>query len=395
MNLLVVVAVGFALILIGTLLGRYYAPDRRPLQRAAEEGRAYVRGLVEVLEGNNDQAISEIAAALKQNTKTVDAYFALGTLFRQRGEHERAVRVHQALLMRRDLDKKTRLHVHHQLAQDFRAAGFVRRAVKALEWVVAQDRKQVGALRELVELYEAAGEWERAALACKRLSKVGGGDTSSRQAHLWAELASVRLESDPDAARRALSRALSADPNAPHALHVFALYQERRGNRTAAVEAWRKALKLQPDLAAFFSPRLERGLFELGRVEEYDGLLRRLIATHPDNVHLRLASARLDAKRNPERALAELSSLLADTPTLMPARREAARLVLEKGDPDRIRRALQDLLELLGKVDRGYRCGSCGHSSDELFWRCPKCRSWDTVGVAWGRRAGEKSAKTA
>jgi lipopolysaccharide biosynthesis regulator YciM len=343
-----------------------------------------------VLDGHGDKAIDEIAKALKENTRTVEAYFALGTLFRQRGEHERAVRVHQAILMRRDLDKKTRLRVFHQLAQDFHAAGFVRRAVKALEQVAAEDRKQPEVLEELSSLYESAGEWERAALAQRRIGKIAGRDTSGRQAHLWAELAASALAAqDLSAARKALSRALAAHGGCVHALHVLALYHERKKGQTAAAGAWEKALRQAPELAAFFVPRLERALFEAGRLESLDRLMRELITAHPGNVHLRLAYARLDAKRNPERAIAELNALLDECPTLVPAHREAARLVLERGDPARIRRALEDLLALLARADRGYRCSGCSHAAEELFWRCPSCGKWDSVTVAWGRRAGE------
>ncbi len=126
MNLLLLVGIGMLLLVAGTLLGRFYIPDRRPLKQAAKEGRSYIRGLVGVLDGDNDAAISELAQALKSSGGSVEAYFALGTLFRRRNEFERAVRVHQAILLRRRLPKAAQLKAHHQLALDFRAAGFER-----------------------------------------------------------------------------------------------------------------------------------------------------------------------------------------------------------------------------------------------------------------------------
>ena len=391
MNLLLVVGGGFLLLAVGTLLGRYYAPDRRPLRRAAAEGQAYVRGLVELLEGNDDAAIASISEALKENTKTVEAYFALGTLFRKRDEHERAVRVHQAILMRRDLDRKTRSRVHFQLALDFRAAGFPKRAVKALEAVVAQDKKHVAAWTELAALFEQTGQWERAALAQRRLGKVAGQDTSARQAHLWAALATRQLEDDePDAARKSLRRAVSASKDSIHVLHVLARYQQHKGNLSAAAKAWEKALRRAPNLAAYFLPRLEQVLFELNKLGRVDRILDDLLEADADSAQLRLAQARQEAKRSPARALKELSDLLDEHPGLIPARREAARLVLRKGDEDQVRDALTGLLEVLQRADRGYRCGDCGeHAADDLFWHCPRCQAWGSVKVAWGRRRGE------
>jgi len=397
MNLMVILAVCLVLLIVGTLLGRYYAPDRRPLQRAAEEGRSYARSLVEILEGDPDGAIDEIVGALKRNAKTVEAYFALGTLFRNRGEHERAVRVHQALLVRRDVDRQTRMRVHQQLALDFEAAGFPRRAVKALEWIVAKDRKRAEAFRELARLYEETGQWERAAAAHRRLSRLTKTDSGALQAHLLAQRAAELLESgDLPAARKQLKRAMSTDRDSVHALHVLARYQQERGEMGAAAKVWERCLRLRPELAGFFVPRLETALFEQGKLDQLERLLEELLRDHRrgtgaggPGLHLRLAHARFDARRNPTRALAALRELCADAPGLVPARREAARLVLDQGEPDQIRAELEGLLELLRRADRGYRCGACGNTEGDLFWRCGACGAWGSVGVAWGRRAGE------
>lgn len=394
MNLLLIVGICVFVLIVGAVLGRYYAPDKRPLERAAREGRSYAQGLVELAEGDSDAAIDAISATLKKNTKTVEAYFALGTLFRQRGEYERAVRVHQAILVRRDLDKPTRLKVHHQLALDFKDAGFPKRAVKALEYIVAKDRKRVATYRELVKLYEETRQWEHAAAAYKRIGKLSDDDTGSLQAHMLAELAAEEIAAgELKGARKHLRRALSASEASVHALHVLGVYQLEKDNKSAAARVWEQALRRSPELASFFVPRLENVLFDLGKLEQLEKLLAELLKEHEGNVHLRLALARFDARRNPTRALAALMALLDDAPTLMPARKEAARLVLASGDPELIRKAFEDQVALLARADRGFRCGACGHTAEAIFWCCSKCRTWDSVGVAWGRRRGEGSGQ--
>lgn len=393
MNLIVVAGVCFFLLLVGTLLGRYYAPDKRPLERAAREGRAYARGLVELLDGEDEAAIAEITRALRSNTETLEAYFALGTLFRQRGEYERAVRVHQALLVRRKVDKKTQRRVHYQLALDFEEAGFPRRAIKALEWVIAHDRKHLAALRRLAALYEQVSSWERAAAVQHRIARLSQEPTEALQAHLLAAQAQQEIEGGDDkAARRTLRRAISADPKSVHVLHVVAGFERRRGQLDAAVKAWRKACELAPDLLSFFGPRLEAVLFELDRLEELSKLLEELERREPANVHVQLALARLEAKRAPSSALRRLEVLLEDHPALLPARRAAGRLLLEQGDAQAVRAAYEDLLAVLDRADRGFRCARCGHAARELFWHCPGCQSWGSARVAWGRRSGERTA---
>lgn len=394
MNLLLLVGIGLALLVAGTLLGRFYIPDRRPLKRAAEEGRSYVRSLVGVLEGDNDQAIKELALALKSSGGAVEAYFALGMLFRQRKEFERAVRVHQAILMRRRQPKAIQHKAHFQLALDFRAAGFSRRAVKALEWLVSRDKKHLGAWRQLVELYQENGQWERAALGHRRVGKLSGEETGPMEAHIWAQLAGEQLiRGEGSGARRNLKKALSAHRSSAHALHVLACYQQDRGSLDAAARAWQRALRGNPDLVSFLLPRLEEVLITLKKQVRAEKLLDALLEQDPASVQLRLARARLERRRSPGKALAMLEELIAEQPRLLPARRDAARLILEDGNESRMREALEGLLEQLGSADRGYRCGNCGNAEDALFWRCPSCLAWDTVGPVWGRRKGEREEK--
>lgn len=393
MTLLWVCGISFGLLLLGTLIGRFYAPHERPLRQEAQEGKAYARGLVRVLEGEASGAIRELTAALAQNSRTVEAYFALGTLFRQQGELERAVRVHQSILIRRDLDRSTRLSIHFQLALDFRAAGFPRRAIKALEWIIAHDARHVPALRELGALLEGEKQWERAAMVYRKLGKVAGEPHGPRIGSLLAQVAREEIEGGrAKVARKALRRAVSVAPDSIHVLHVLGMYQRAAGDEQGALKAWTKAVRLRPDLIATFAPLVEQTLSNLGRGGEMARLLGELRELAPRDVHVRLAHARWQSQRDPASALAALTALCRDSPRLLPARREVARLALQSGDPDVLRSSLSSLLQLLERAERGFRCSCCEHSAAELFWRCDRCGSWDTVRVAWGRRAGERVA---
>jgi len=282
------------------------------------------------------------------------------------------------------------------LVLEFKAAGFPKRAVKALEFIVTRDKKRAETFRELGQLYQETGQWERAAAVYKRIGKLPDEETGPTQAHMLAELAHLEIGAGQlTEARKHLRKALAAHADSVHAMHVLGVYQIKKADTSAAAKDWEQALRLAPDLAAFFVPRLENALFELGKLDRLELLLGELLAQHAGNVHLRLALARFDARRNPGRALAALMALLDDAPTLIPARREAARLVLASGDPELVRKAFEEQVELLARADRGFRCGSCGHTSDEIFWRCPRCHAWDSVGVAWGRRRGEAKRKAA
>lgn len=390
MSVLLLLIAASALLVTGLLLGRYYVPDIRPLKQAAEEGAFYIRGLNHVLAHDPDAAIAELTRAVESNTRTIETYFALGVLFRERGEYDRAVRVHQAILVRADLRRELKVLAQFQLGLDFESAGFRRRALEAFEQILREVPRHRGAAEKLLAYHEAEGRWEQAHQALTRLIKITGEKRPVHESHLLVEHGLARLEQgERGEARSLLKRALSLVPDGVHALHGWAVYHQVSGQPRTALETWARALTLAPDLASFFHPFLEQASTGARSREPFLVALDHLMAAHPGNVHLRLVRARLVGLEDPAKALGLLRELLAEAPALLPAHRLAGRLVLAGADPEAVRAEYERLLGTLDQVERDFRCARCGHTDRNLFWRCPKCHAWDSVRVAWGRRAGE------
>lgn len=390
MSVLILVGVGAGVLVLGVLLGRYYVPDTRPLRRAAKEGAMYIRGLNHILAHDNDAAIAELTRAVSENTGTVETYFALGVLYRERGEYERAVRVHQSILVRADSNRRLRLEARFQLGLDFEAAGFVRRARKAFEEVLEKEPKHAGAARKLLALHEAEGEWERAWKALRRVVKIDKQPDEVHASHLLAEMGLAALAAgDLGLAKKHLRHARRAHPEGIHPRHAHALWLRQAGKPRAAAELWLECLRSAPDLAAYFLPHLEAAFAAMGSPELLAGRLEALVTERPESVQLRLAQARFVGARDPARSLELLRQVIAEAPSLLTARRLLGRLLLAGDDPGALRTEYEALLATLGRVERSYRCARCGHTDQELFWRCPRCHTWDSVRVAWGRRTGE------
>ena len=129
---LVLMLVGLGCMAAGVLIGRYYVPDDRLLRRTARHSRSYMKALSYLIARDHDTVINELRTVVEENIEDVEPYFALGAMFRSRGEHERAIRVHQALALRERDKRKVRQRAMYELGLDFRAAGMPRRATKAM-----------------------------------------------------------------------------------------------------------------------------------------------------------------------------------------------------------------------------------------------------------------------
>lgn len=396
MSVLLVAAVALALLLGGILLGRYYVPDTRPLRRAARQGSFYIRGLNHVLAQDHEAAIAELSKAVSDHTASPETYFALGVLFRERGEMDRAVRVHQSLLLRGDVDRHMRLEAYYQLGVDFEAAGFHRRARRAFEQVLDKDPKHAPSVRKLLSLYESEGRWQQAHKALRRLEKVEKVSAPEHGAHLLAEMGLAALsQGDAAAARKHVRRARGLAPDSVHALYAEGRVLGEAGRWQPAIDAFVAALHRAPDLAEFFFPLLEDAHYRLGELHKLGGVLDGLIDQHAKNLHLRMVQARFLGKQDPALALPLIRGVLEDAPSLLPARRILGRMVIAAGDPEAAVQEYRALLDTLERVERSYRCARCGHTAQALFWQCPRCHAWDSVRVAWGRRSGEDGVASA
>src|SRR5687767_846828 len=227
---LVILFVGLGCMAAGVLIGRYYVPDDRQLRRTARHARSYMKALSFLIARDHETVVNELRTVVEENIEDVEPYFALGAMFRSRGEHERAIRVHQALALRERDKRKLKQRAMYELGLDFRAAGMPRRATRAMEQVLLEEPAHEGALRVLAALYEEQARFNEAAQLQHRLGKKREEDTSQREHHLLVAAAQSALgRDDLDSAKQQLKAAQKLDETA----HFFAAAAElaaARGN---------------------------------------------------------------------------------------------------------------------------------------------------------------------
>src|SRR5436190_4401834 len=105
---------------------------RVDIKQLLSESRAlplsYFKGLNFLLNEQPDKAIEAFIEVVKVDPQTIELHFALGSLFRRRGEVERAIRMHENLLERADLPQEQRVIALAELGQDYLKAGILDRA---------------------------------------------------------------------------------------------------------------------------------------------------------------------------------------------------------------------------------------------------------------------------
>ncbi|HJV67920.1 lipopolysaccharide assembly protein LapB [Ideonella sp.] len=366
--LLVALPVAFA---FGWLASRL---DLRQLRRENRETpKAYFKGLNLLLNEQQDKAIDAFIEAVQHDPETSELHFALGNLFRRRGEFERAVRVHQHLLGRADLASSERDRAQHALAQDFMKAGLFDRAEQAYR-ALQGTAFDTEARLALLNLYERSRDWAAAAETAAALERSGTGSFGTRIAHHWCETV---LEADAkglvDSADSALAKARAVAPNAPRPLLLAGQRLAKAGRHAEALAAW-DDLRLR-DLAAF--SLVASDYADSARAAGQSDAARQALRAayeHVPGLDLLRAIARVDGHELS--ATAELLPHLRQQPTL-----SAAQAVLARPAPQWNAEAAQAVGEAVARAARPqqrYRCAACGFEAQRYFWQCPGCLSWDS-----------------
>ncbi len=357
---------------IGWLASRL---DLRQWKREQRDSpRAYYKGLNLLLNEQHDKAIDAFIEAVQQDPDTSDLHFALGSLFRRRGEYERAVRVHQHLLQRADLPKAERDRAQYALAQDFLKAGLFDRAEQAFG-ALHKTAFDTEARLALLTLHERARDWRAAIAVALELENVGAASFASRIAHYWCEIA---VEADARQARteadEALAHARQAAPQAPRPLLLAGQRALARGDAALALAEWGQLLGTDPRPFGLVARDYARAALSSGAAPAALEQLRALYTRAP-TVDLLAAMAILDG--DPAQQRSRLVAHMHEHPTLT-----AAQNLLMSSDTEALQgEALASLRDAVARAARPlqrYRCAACAFEAQHYFWQCPGCLNWDT-----------------
>jgi len=338
--------------------------------------KAYFRGLNFLLNEQQDQAIDAFIEAVQQDPDTSELHFALGNLFRRRGEYERAVRVHEHLLSRGDLSEADRQRAQHALALDYLKAGLLDRAEDALIKLEGTPFEAQARLARLAN-YERSRDWSLAAEIARRLEDAEHGSFSSRLAHYLCEQAAAHLaRGEIAAAQDVLQQAITTAPGAPRARIELARLQMEQGQAAQACVTLEAALSACPPATPLIAAPLARAAVASGRTVTVLARLQESYEQTPSlDVLEALVSLQAAAGSSNTSTRDWYVHHLEREPSLVAA---AKWIAGEKLEHEQFHPQVQRALDHAVKPLTRYRCAACGFEAKQHFWQCPGCQAWDS-----------------
>ena len=365
----------------GWYMGRRSAQQDKQ-QEANRLSRDYVTGVNFLLSNQQDKAVDLFLDMLKEDSGTVEAHLTLGNLFRSRGEVDRAIRIHQSLMESASLNYEQRLLAVQQLGRDYMAAGLYDRAEEMFGQLTDETDFRLSALQQLLVIYQATSDWQKAIEVAERLVKLGKSRYQMEIAHFYCELALLAMSSDDlDRALNLLKKGESADRQSARIAIMMGRIFMAKGDYARAVGHLQRVIEQDKELVSETLEMLESCYQHLGDTRAWADYLRRCVEENTGALAELYLADILEREEGAEVAQIYINRQLQRHPTM----RVFHRLMdfhLHEAEDGRAKESLMVLRDMVGEQIRTkprYRCQKCGFTAHTLYWHCPSCRAWSSV----------------
>ena len=365
--------------LSGWVVGRR-GGQRHSENQVSRLSSTYFRGLNYLLNEQPDKAIELFLHIAELDKETFETQVALGHLFRRRGEVDRAIRLHQGLVNRNDLSDAQRVQALLALGEDYMKSGLLDRAETVFTDLAKLDQRAPQALKHLISIYQAERDWEKAIENATRYEQATDEPMGKLIGQFECELAErYRAAGRLEDARAAINRANAADAMSVRAGIIEGRLESDFGNDEAAVRAFERAARNDPDYLPEILPQLLKNYRNVGDLAGARAFLAEM-TEHYRGIAPVLALTRLmEEQEGTAPARAYLGRQLKDRPSV---RGESALIDLtlaEGADPVATLQDLKHITDQLLVRNPAYRCTRCGFGARTHHWQCPSCKEWGTV----------------
>ncbi len=378
-QMLTVVLVGcLALLFLNLVIAR----TRRLKQSAPNPAQAeYFSGLSFLLSGFKEKALEKFRATVNHDTEFIDAYVKIGDILRDMDAAEKSVKIHRDLLVRANLSQEQQISIHQSLLLDYKVLRQWTPALEICDKIIQLDKTNHWALDYQTQVYEEMGDWQNAVDSLKNLEHLSKEEKKKRTAYyrLQQGLAFIAENKEHDGRIRFRDSIREMPDFLPSYLELADSYM--RDNRPkAALTILKKIIKVEQQFPELVFSRLKQALFELGMYSEMEALYAEVLKDRPQLVEAQLGQAEIYEKKGlVKEAVEACKRVLANDPGRIRAKLMLLRLYLRQRDFTRASDLLAALDDQIMSRQVSFVCSSCGQKSDNYFYRCSFCQTWNSA----------------
>jgi lipopolysaccharide biosynthesis regulator YciM len=369
-----------AAIAIGWLLGRR-GGEIKGGAKISRLSNTYFRGLNYLLNEQQDKALEIFLQIAEVDKETVETQFALGHLFRRRGEVDRAIRLHQNLVARTGLSEEQKTRAVLELGEDYMRAGLLDRAETLFNDLVQMGVHAPKALQQLISIYQSERDWKQAITYALKYEQITGEAMGESIAHYYCELAEKHVhEGNLTAARDRIAAAYSSDSQCVRAGMIEGRLDLLENNDAGAIRAFERVARHDVDYLPEVLPQLMECYERRNELMRARGFLQEVIEQYSGVTPLLALTDLIERDEGAMAAQEFLAKQLLQRPSVRGEAVLLEKAVANPGDePVETLKTLKLITDQLLVRSANYRCVNCGFGARAHHWQCPSCKHWGSV----------------
>ena len=369
-----------AAIAIGWLLGRR-GGEIKGGAKISRLSNTYFRGLNYLLNEQQDKALEIFLQIAEVDKETVETQFALGHLFRRRGEVDRAIRLHQNLVARTGLSEEQKTRAVLELGEDYMRAGLLDRAETLFNDLVQMGVHAPKALQQLISIYQSERDWQQAITYALKYEQITGEAMGESIAHYYCELAEKHVhEGNLAAARDRIAAAYSSDSQCVRAGMIEGRLDLLDNNDAGAIRAFERVARHDVDYLPEVLPQLMECYERRNELMRARGFLQEVIEQYAGVTPLLALTDLIERDEGAMAAQEFLAKQLLQRPSVRGEAVLLEKAVANPGDaPVETLKTLKQITDQLLVRSANYRCVNCGFGARAHHWQCPSCKHWGSV----------------
>ena len=345
----------------------------------------YLQSMNYLLSEQPDKALDSFMSMVSLSNDTVETHIVLGNMFRNRGEVDRAIRIHQNIIARPELHPKLRQECSLELAKDYLKSGFLDRAEIILTKLSAEIEKPTRALNYLREIYEKEKEWQKAINTVTKMQSISNKDLSDVISHYYCELAELELSifqnNNFNKARKYINQAISYNSKSLRALILVGDISYKSEKFPDALKKYLSVYENYPEESYLVLEKIKLSYEKLNNDSNFFEFFKSIA-----NVRSPIeAFSNIDKNSYGDLSNEEISHLyeneFLNNRVNLSQLSDYLNLIQENkvAFDNKSLNNIKTCIDKLSSKTNSHKCTQCGFESIKHFWQCPSCQHWSCI----------------
>ena len=337
----------------------------------------YLTGLKYLLNEESDKAINLFSNIIEIDDDTIQTHLALGVLFRRQGKIDKAIKLHENIISKPDLEENYYFQTLNELGENYYAAGIYDKAEEIFLKLKEVEAHKISSLEKLIKIYEYLSQWEQALKNLEELSKVDNDNNLiNSTSHYYCQLSQDSIDNnDLDKADIYLKKSRKNNPKSIRQMYLSSIIALEKNKLNSALDLYEEMTTENPVGHFILLPML---LNRANREEKeiIENKLIQMVSANPEiEVYFSMLSVMKPDIKNKTLFKSFRKQILANT-IVKEILNQNNVISSDIVDSDLIGN-IKSIINKKTMNDYKYNCTQCGYETISYSWQCPTCKSWE------------------